>query len=64
MLGCWSLGWRWPSPPDAPGHVGEFGRGEAVPRRALPYRRRGTEPRHYTRPTAHAAASMHERGTQ
>ena len=37
-------------------------RGEAVPRRALPYRRRGTVPHHHTRPTARAAASMHERG--
>jgi uncharacterized protein YjbJ (UPF0337 family) len=36
-------------------------RGEAVSRRALPLRRRGTAPHQHTRPTARAAASMHER---
>jgi len=50
-------------PHDAPGHAGGLDREEAVPRRALPHRRRGTAPHHHTRPTARAAASVNERGT-
>jgi uncharacterized protein YjbJ (UPF0337 family) len=51
------------SPHDVPGQArGGLDRGEAVPPRALPQRRRGTAPHHHTRPTARAAASMNERG--
>ena len=47
-----------------PGHAGELDRGEEVPRRELPHRLRGTASHHHTRPTARAAASMHERGME